>query len=189
MAFAQATILSVSPPQVCGSQVYVSWTSSSPAGTWFQVYVNQRPAWTGHGARRGSPSPPDQCGSTSAPLVPASRIRTSPPRSARVRRGGCSSPGSRAPTRVSTWRAFGCTGPTAPGGPVDNSTALADITAYPLGIDTAGFGLGGFGSGGFGQLAGNYSWTSGPLAAGTWTFAVVSLRRRGERGLGAADDR
>ena len=47
MAFSQATILSVSPPQVCGSQVYVSWSSSSPAGTWFQVYVNQQLAWSG----------------------------------------------------------------------------------------------------------------------------------------------
>ena len=52
----------------------------------------------------------------------------------------------------------------------------------PLGIITAGFGLGGFGSGGFGQSAGNYSWTSGPLAAGTWTFAVVPYDAAGNEG-------
>ena len=47
MGFSQATIEAVSPPQLRGNQVYVSWSSSSPAGTWFQVYVNQRLAWSG----------------------------------------------------------------------------------------------------------------------------------------------
>ena len=103
-------------------------------------------------------------------------------RSRRPPHGGCRSPGKRAHTRGRTWRAFACTGPDAPGDAVDDSVTLADITAYPAGIATDGFGLGGFGSGGFGQSAGNYAWTSCPLAAGTWTFAVVPVRCRGEPG-------
>jgi hypothetical protein len=47
MAFSQATILDLSPPQVRGSQVFLSWSSSSPSGTWFQVYINRRLAWSG----------------------------------------------------------------------------------------------------------------------------------------------
>ena len=73
-------------------------------------------------------------------------------------------------------------GSDAPGGAVDDSVALADITAYPAGIATDGFGLGGFGAGGFGQSAGIYAWTSGPLAAGTWTFAVVPYDAAGNQG-------
>ena len=59
---------------------------------------------------------------------------------------------------------------------------LADITAYPGGIDTSGFGLGGFGSGSLGQAAGTYSWTSDPLDAGTWSFAVRPYDAAGNLG-------
>jgi hypothetical protein len=182
MSFSQATILSVSPPQVCGSQVYVSWSSSSPAGTWFQVYVNQRLAWTGQrcSAWIAIPTGPvridvgavdlgeqDTDFSASLPPGPARRVQLT------------WQSGTYKGVDLAGFRVYG---PDAPGDPVDNSTALADITAYPLGIDTAGFGVGAFGSGGFGQLAGNYFWTSGPLAAGTWTFAVVPYDAAGNEG-------
>jgi hypothetical protein len=182
MPFSQATILSVSPPQLRGSQVFISWSSSSPAGTWFQVYANQRLAWSGQRCRTWVP-------------VPAGPVRIDigavGPGEQDVDFAGSLPAGPARRVQI-TWQSgtykgvdlagFRVYGPDAPGGAVDDSIVLADITAYPLGIDTDGFGLGGFGAGGFGQLAGNYSWTSGPLAAGTWTFAVVPYDAAGNQG-------
>lgn len=182
MPFSQATILSVSPPQACGSQVYVSWSSSSPAGTWFQVYVNQQLAWSGQRCRTWiampagpvrvdigavAPGEQDTDFSASLPAAPARRVKIS------------WQSGSYKGIDLAGFHVYG---PDAPGGTVDRSVVLADITAYPLGIATSGFGLGGFGSGGFGESASNYSWTSGPLAAGTWTFAVVPYDTAGNEG-------
>jgi hypothetical protein len=182
MAFSQATILAVSPPQFRGSQVYLSWSSSSPGGTWFQVYVNRRLAWSGQrlwawvsipaGLVRidigtvGS-SEQDTDFSSSLPSAVSRRVQIT---------------WQSAPDKVSGLAGFRVYGSDASGGAVDYSTVLADITAYPTGITTDGFGLGGFGSGGFGQSAGNYAWTSGPLAAGTWTFAVVPYDAAGNEG-------
>jgi hypothetical protein len=182
MPFSQATILQVFQPQICGSQVYVSWSSSSPSGTWFQVYVNRQLAWSGQRLWAWIP-------------IPAGVVRIDI---------GAVGPGEQdtdfssclpsAPTRrvQITWQSgaytgsdlagFNLYGSDAPGGAVDYSTVLADITAYPAGIATDGFGLGGFGSGGFGQSAGNYAWTSGPLTAGTWTLAVVPYDAAGNEG-------
>lgn len=69
-----------------------------------------------------------------------------------------------------------------PFGEIDLSTVLADITAYPSGILTDGFGLGGFGYGGFGQVAGTYTWTSNPLTNGTWSYAIVPYDAAGNLG-------
>ena len=182
MAFSQDTIRSVSPPQTRGSQVYVSWSSSSPSGTWFQVYVNQRLAWSGQRLWAWVPVPAGpvriDVGAVNADEQLTDFAASLPPAPSR---------------RVQiTWQAgtykgqdlagFRVYGSDAPGGAVDDSVALADITAYPAGIATDGFGLGGFGTGGFGQSAGIYTWTSGPLAAGTWTFAVVPYDTAGNQG-------
>ena len=47
MSFSQSTITSVNPPVYNGFQVYLSWKSTSPAGTWFQIYLNEQLAWWG----------------------------------------------------------------------------------------------------------------------------------------------
>lgn len=47
MSFSQATIEQVRPPRIWLGQVYLSWSASSPAGTWFQIYINQQLAWSG----------------------------------------------------------------------------------------------------------------------------------------------
>src|SRR5690242_21727730 len=57
MGFSQATIQSISPPQFRGSQVFITWSSTSPVGTWYQVYVNQRLAWSGKRCRTWIPVP------------------------------------------------------------------------------------------------------------------------------------
>jgi hypothetical protein len=183
MAFSQATILDVSPPQLRGSQVYVSWSSSSPAGTWFQVYVNQRLAWSGQRLWTWVPIPAgpvridigtvdageqDTSFATSLPPAPSRRVQIT------WQSGTYKGPD------LAGFRVYGSD---APGGAVDYTTALADITAYPAGIATDGFGLGEFGAGGFGQSASSYTWTSGPLAAGTWNFAVVPYDAAGNAGV------
>ena len=66
---------------------------------------------------------------------------------------------------------------------IDYATVLADITAYPGGIVTDGFGFGGFGALGFGQAASSYSFVSEPLASGIWSFAVVPFDNAGNAGL------
>jgi hypothetical protein len=182
MGFSQATIQSVSPPQLRGSQVFLSWSSSSPTGTWFQVYVNQRLAWSGQRCRTWisvptgpvridigavGPGEQDTDFSASLPAGPSRRVQIA------------WQSGTYQGTDLAGFRVYGSG---APGSPVDDSIVLADITAYPLGIETTGFGLGGYGSGGFGQVAGQYSWTSGLLASGTWTFAVVPYDAAGNEG-------
>ena len=47
MAFSQSTITGVNPPRYSGFQVYLSWSTTSPAGTWFQIYINRVLAWWG----------------------------------------------------------------------------------------------------------------------------------------------
>lgn len=182
MPFSQATIQSVAPPRIRGSQVYLSWTSSSPVGTPFQVYVNQRLTWAGRRLSCWIPIPSGpvriDIGAVAAGEEGLSFASSLPP-----------GPGRRAQL---TWQAgsykgadlagFHIYGPDAPGGTVDTSKVLADITAYPAGIATDGFGSGGFGSGGFGHAAGTYKWTSGPLAAGSWTFAVAPYDSAGNVG-------
>jgi hypothetical protein len=182
MPFSQDTIEVGSPPQIRGREVYVSWSSTSPAGTWFQVYVNRRLAWSGQrrstwvpipaGPVRidiGAVGPSEQLADFSASLPPTFNRR--------VRIAWQS--GTYKGLDLAGFRVYGSDGP---GGAVAYSAALADITAYPAGIATDGFGLGTFGSGGFGQSASNYAWTSDPLAAGTWTFAVVPYDTAGNEG-------
>lgn len=182
MPFSQATILNVHPPRVSGGQVYLAWSSSSPVGTWFQVYINQRLAWSGQ--RRQAwvavPAGPVRVdiGAVASGEQDADLAAALPPAPARRVQISWQS-GTYQGADLAGFRVYG---PDSPGGPVDRSAAMADITAFPLGIATGGFGLGGFGSGGFGQAAGRYSWTSGPLAAGTWTFAVVPYDTAGNEG-------
>ena len=166
MAFSQSTIIQVNPPQFRGGQVYLSWSASSPSGTWFQVYINQQLAWSGHRPGPGSQSPRGRFGSTSA-------------RSMRARSRRASS--ARCPRRLTrrvqlTWQSgtykgiglagYRVYGEPTPSAGIDFTSPLSDLTAYPAGILTDGFGLGGFGAGGWGQAASAYSWTSDPLAAG-----------------------
>ncbi|MHB1561848.1 MAG: hypothetical protein ACYC61_30735 [Isosphaeraceae bacterium] len=182
MPFSQATIESVAPPRIRGSQVYLAWTSSSPSGTSFQVYINQRLAWAGRRLSCWIPIPSGPVridigtvGVGEEGLSFASSLPAAPGRRAQLTWQSGSYKGA-------DLAGFHIYGSDAPGGPVDTSTVLADITAYPAGIATDGFGVGGFGSGGFGQAAGSYTWTSAPLAAGTWTFAVAPYDSAGNIG-------
>jgi hypothetical protein len=181
-SWGQATILVVNPPVYRGSQVYVSWTSSSPAGTWFQIYLNGVLAYVGrklsatlpipHGPIRidvGVP-PTGQEHTSFASLLPPA-----PTRRAQLTWLG----GTYEGVDLAGFHVYGGDSPAAT---IDYSTPLATITAYPSGIYTDGFGMGGFGYGGFGESAGAYSWTSDPLAGGTWNFGVKAFDAAGNEG-------
>jgi hypothetical protein len=182
MAFSQSAIIQVFPPQFRGSQVYLSWSSTSPTGTWFQVYINQLLAWSGQRLWAWIPVP-------SGPV----RIDVG---TVELGEEGTSFAGSLPPAprrRVQlTWQSGTYTGidlagyrvfgESTPCGGIDFASPLDDLTAYPGGILTDGFGLGGFGAGGWGQAASTVSWTSDPLTAGTWHFAVVPYDEAGNQG-------
>ena len=196
MAFSQSTITSVNPPVYSGFQVYLSWTTTSPAGTWFQIYLNESLAWWGQTTQAtlilGDTGPirvdigtvaagEEQTDfSGSLPSAPARRAEL-------TWLGGTFEAADIAGFRIYGSDDAGGYGVNdfgdGPFGEVDMSTPLADITAYPSAIQTDGFGFGGFGYGGYGQAAGTYQWTSDPLTRGNWSYAVVPYDSAGNPGV------
>jgi len=187
MSFSQATITEVFPPRVwTGGQVSFSWTSSSPAGTWYQLYVDHHLAWWGQANSVRLPIPFVQGGGPEridigtvavgeeqtdfSGSLPATYLRR-----AQITWLG----GTFLDPDIAGFRVYGGA---APGAAVNYATALADIAAYPGGILTDGFGLGQFGYGGYGQSAGSYTWMSNPLDAGNWNFAVAPYDSTGNQG-------
>jgi hypothetical protein len=198
MAFSQSTITGVNPPVYAGFQVYITWTTTSPAGTWFQVYLNDSLAWWGQtttatliigstGPIRvdiGTVAPGEEQTDFSADLAAA------PARRAELSWLG----GTFEDPQIAGFRVYNSTAAVGYGdgtfggswwGGVELGLLEADITAYPSGILTDGFGFGGFGDGGFGQSAGTYTWTSGPLVNGTYYYAVVPYDSAGNLGTPA----
>jgi hypothetical protein len=183
MAFSQATITQVFAPRPTQAHVFVSWASSSPVGTWSQVYVNQQLAWWGTSTSCYVPIPPGptriDIGTVAAGEETNSFASSLP--SAPSRRVMLSwQSGTFTGADLAGFRIYSSD---SPGGAIDYTTPLATITAYPAGITLDGFGFGGFGGGGFGQAPGTYTWTSNPLAAGTWSFAIVPFDAAGNAGV------
>lgn len=182
--------------------LHLSWVSGAPAGTWYQVYVNRGLAWSGKARTTVIPNPGSASRidigtvgtgesrvdfSASLPVAPSNRALLS-------WTGGTflDSTGGR---DVQGFRVYGSTTPAGFGSDgfgaggfgtglstVNYATPLIDIPAYTNGIITDGFGMGGFGAGGFGMGSASYSWTSGPLAGGLWTYAVAAYDRSGAIG-------
>jgi len=188
MSFSQSAITEVFPPRLWSGQVAIAWTSSAPAGTWFQVYVDRALAWWGQRSSVRLPIPQSSAGPVRVDIgtVAAGEEQTS-----------FSSSLPSAPLRLAelTWLGGTFEAPDiagfrvyesdTAGGAIDYTSAAADIKAYPAGVLTNGFGLGGFGTGGFGEVAGTYEWTSNPLTSGAWSFAVVPYDTAGNAGTGA----
>jgi len=198
MAFSQVYIADVAAPVIRGGQVFLSWTSSAPAGTYFQVYENGALAYFGQRISIWLPIPSgpvridigavisgfglDPFGAggfgSAAGLEStdySSSLPVTPKRRAELSWLGGYFEGL-------DLAGFHVYGESKPGGGVNYAKALRTITAYPAGIDTSRFGLGGFGTGGFGAVAGTYDWTSEPLASGVWTFAVKPFDEAGNEG-------
>jgi hypothetical protein len=185
MVFSQATITQVFAPRPTQTHVFFSWASSSPNGTWFQVYVNQQLAWWGTATNCLLPIqmiPPGPARidigtvaagqemtsfATSLPSAPSRRVQLS------------WHSGTYTGADLAGFRIYSSD---SPGGAIDYTTPLATIYAYQLRTTLDGFGFGGFGGGGFGQAPGTYTWTSNLLAAGPWSFAIVPFDTAGNAG-------
>ena len=186
MPFDQSSIVEVLPPYWDGSTLQLSWRSTAPAGTTFQVYVGRRLAW--YGTARwvaltmpdsrvrvdvGAVGPGEATVDFSASLPPAPDDRVT-----LEWLGGSYLD----PTGGDDVRGFRVYGSRRAGWGVDLTEPLAEIAAYPGGTPIDGYGLGGFGQGGFGRSASTYRWTSPALGSGAWTFAVTSFDAAGNEG-------
>lgn len=183
MGFSQATMTSIAPPQFQGGLMYLSWTSTSPTGTWFQVYIDQQLSWWGKSLSARLPVPNVSPLHLDIGTVLAgeeqtdfsSSLPSSPQRFAELNWIG----GSFEAPDIAGFYVYGSA---VAGGPVVTSSPLATITTYPGGFSMDGFGLGGFGLGGFGYSSSAYSWLSGPLTAGVWNFQVTPFDVSGNSG-------
>jgi Bacterial Ig-like domain len=171
VSFSQATIEYVNPPIQSGAQLYLSWVSSSPPGTTFQVYVNDALAWYGTSSATTIVCPealsridigtvgPGEGQTNFAPYLP-----TAPEAYAEIAWLG----GTFESPNLASWSVYGSD---APGGAVDYTTVLATIPASSGGAAVA--------------ASGTFSFTAGPLASGVWTFAVVPYDTAGNAGTPA----
>lgn len=201
MPFSQVTITSVNPPVYVGFQVSLSWTCSSPpppgfgdggfgggafgvgTGVWFQVYIDRQLAWWGQTTNARIAVPDDGPIRVDIGTVLPGEEQTdfsadlpsSPATHAELSWLGGTFEGA----DIAGFRVFGSD---VAGGSIDYSNVLADITAYPGGIVTDGFGNGGFGNGAFGSSAGTYTWESAPLTSGVWSYGVKPYDSAGNLG-------
>lgn len=197
--FHQDCILSIDPPVPDGAQLHLSWTSLPLGGfgeagfgeggfgiggaVSFQVYVDEKLSYSGTATQCtvpmpsataqisiGTVGPGEQTSdeSDSLPMLPKARVD--------LEWTGGTFQGTDGDQDVIGFHVYGST---TPGGSIDYTTPLASIAAYVGGIVTDGFGMGGFGSGGFGLASGSYSWASGVLVSGTWSFGVTAYDSAG----------
>ncbi len=172
-----------------GPDLFVAWSSTLASGTTFQVYVNRRLAWYGTSNRCHLPIPAGEIGSNL--WVEVGSVDAGEPTtdysSSLVAPGGRSERAQLSwwggtyldPTGQDDLQGFQVFQSRSPGTPVDLTTAVDSLAAYPGGWINDGFGKGGLGSGGFGRSATLYEWKSGPLASGVWQFAIAPVDRAG----------
>jgi len=171
-------------PRRADAELSVSWSSTAPAGTVYQVYLNRVLAW--HGTRRYCVLPhPTARARIDVGAVLAAEARTDFSASLPSVPGGGQRitlawvGGSYLGGSIEGFRVYlGL----APGGAVSYARPVATISAYTGHVTTDGYGLGGYNLGVYGLAASNYTWTSGPLAPGTWNTAVVPFDTAGNDG-------
>lgn len=167
-----------------GVELLVAWTSAAAEGTYFQVYVAGRLAWFGTARQTWLPYPSGLgpavtivvgtvgAGEQTTDFSPS--LTAAPDRALVTWNGGL-------------WEAPDIAGfhvymSPAAGLAASYTVPVANIPLSVAGQSTAGYGFGGFGEGGYGQAAGNYSWTSGHLSGGVWTFGVRPFDSVGNEG-------
>lgn len=172
MSYSEAAIIGDPTIRISGRELAVSWLSSAPAGTWYQVYVNRNlVTWTqALSVRLAMPTGtvyvnvgtvlPAEVGtdfSASLPAIPLTRIELD------------WDGGAWEGDNIVGWWIF----QSPPNGAVDLAgTPVGNVFLTVAGVDISGFGVGGFGVGGFGSSSGRYTWTSDTLESGTYTWAV-----------------
>jgi len=184
MAFDESVILSIAKPAWQAGQLFLRWTTSAPAGTWFQIYVARALAWSGKASYASIPTPSGDCRinigavadgeqntdfSASLPTAPENRIRLQ-------WQGGLYEG-----LDLASFRIYG---ETAPGSGIDYAKLLGEVAAYPGGFLIDGWNLGGWNEGGWGFTASDYSWISEPRYSGVWGFAIVPVDSAGNEGTG-----
>jgi hypothetical protein len=182
MPFDQSAILSVNPPTYQGGMAFISWVSSAPAGTFYQVYESLTLVYAGTRTYCWVPIPSGPVRFDIGTVLPSEQFTsfastlpvTSDPFAQLNWEGGSFESESIA--------GFYVYGSSEAGGAVEFATPLATITAYPQGQINDGWGLGGFGDGGFGESASYYSWVSDALTYGLWSFAVSPFDTAGNIG-------
>lgn len=186
-SFTQATITDGPLFYPDGPNLLVSWSSSSPAGTWFQVYLNRRRVWSGTSTFCTIPSPRGRSWvdigtvDTGDELIDFADFLPAPPGT-----------GNRVEL---TWRGGTYLGSTligfnvymggSAGAAVDYTTLAEFIPAGVPNAATDGFGHGGFGQGSFGSSPASYGWTTPILGAGVWNFGIKSVDAAGNEGTAA----
>ena len=198
MPFSEATITSVSVSRD-GLDLLVSWTTTSPAGTLFQVYFDRQLIWYGTDTVVSLPYPTalgptvlidvgtvlpgEETIDFSANFLPAA-----PPDKAELTWQG----GTWEATDIAGFHIYACDSPatitgynqgTYGGGgynggassTVDFTKLLGTVNAYTANQVTDGWNFGGYGLGGYGVATGVYKWVSAHLAPGAWTFAVAAF--------------
>ncbi|GAC1463668.1 MAG: hypothetical protein NVSMB9_01390 [Isosphaeraceae bacterium] len=194
MALTQTSISSVSV-RLDGPELLISWDSRDPKETAYQVYVDHRLSWFGTSRHCHVPIPSSTKNRNiwvDVLAVSAHEIRNDFSSGLASQEQGW--------TRIRlSWlggtyldssglgdiRGFRVYRGTTSGGPVDLSTPVGEVPAYPGGWISDGFGLGGFGLGGFGRSASSYTWDSESLQSGTWQYTVVPFDKAGNnRGTG-----
>lgn len=175
----QANISDIRVSQTVGD-FRVSWESSDPPGTWFQVYLNGRLAWSGS----------EQVADVASPIV-GRRIALDV--LAVDRQDAAKDLSSYLATRLDCaylqWADVGdadrydiyCG--TAPGDTTpDYTTPVGSVPARPFGMVLGGWGVGTWGGGFWGTGSTLYRWSSAPLAGGDWTFGVKAVDAAGISG-------
>lgn len=182
MAFSQATITDALEARD-GADMVISWTSTSPDGTPFQVYVARQLIW--HGTARSISIPWPATGQGNIPVD----IGTVAPGEEETDFSGTFPALGWTDKASLTWAGgdfesdtilgFRVYGARIAGGPVDYTNLLDDVTAYQGGVVVDGWGVGGWGQGGWGESALNYTWKSGSYTTGSWTFGIKAVDQSG----------
>ncbi len=185
----QANIVDVAARRV-DADLRVSWVSTDPPGTWFQVYVGRQLAWFGT-ARSCTVRFPGG----SVPV--AIDVQSVDAASAHLDLAASLPPVAGGGMRIQlSWLGGTFQGLTIAGfnvyyalDPIDPLTtdAAAFVAAYPQDVALDGYGMGGYGKGGYGRAASSYAWTSDPVPPGDYNVAVVAVDAAGNTGTAATD--
>lgn len=169
-----------------GHDLQIRWSSSSPDGTTFQVYLDRRLAW--NGKTRTARLPAISAGTPTLIEVVAvdpgedtvnyaDSFDALPGRAARVEWSG------------GRWQSlsllrFDIYLSPGPGQPVSYTNPVG-VAWAPHEVAQDGYGIGGYGLGGYGYAEVRYSWTSRPLAPGVWTVGIIARDATGIPGVAA----
>ncbi len=184
MGFDQSPITNVFRPVTYGNSVLIRWASNAPVGSVCQVYVN---AHLSHYGTLLQAMVPAVQGTMyiDVGVVPAANTTTDYSSSLvwpqnRVILNWIG--GTYQDPNIAGFHIYQSPNPNDP---INYAKFVKDQTAYIGKIITDGYGLGGYGLGTWGYANAYYSWVSGTLRTGVWSFAIVPYNQAGIEGTGS----